>query len=391
MRPSCKSASMLCMGPLALLLASCSSLGGAGPSKSAIRAAGDPALGAEGIVIVELDRSVIARMALHDRSSNFASVFGDVQPTLTMIGNGDMVDVAIWEAPPAVLFGTAMAGPRGSDTVSVGQSVVIPEQMVGDDGAITVPFIGQVEVANRNTAQVEREILNRLRGRAHDPQVIVRLIQNEARNVTVMGEVASSRRVPLSAQGQRVLDAVANAGGPTRPVDKTTIQLARGAEAVVMPLEEVVRDPAQNIRLQPGDVVTLFHQPFSFTALGAVSQNTEISFEGVGLTLAEALGRVGGLRDDRADIRGVFVFRMEDPEHLGISPNSAAAADELGIPVIYRLDLSEPASIFLARQFEIQDDDILYVSTAPGADLQRFISTLSNSAFSIIGLSNAVR
>jgi polysaccharide export outer membrane protein len=56
--------------------------------------------------------------------------------------------------------------------------------------------------------------------------------------------------------------------------------------------------------LHPDDVVTALYQPYSFTALGAVGRNAEIDFEGTGLTLTQALGRIGGLRDDRADIKG---------------------------------------------------------------------------------------
>ena len=218
----------------------------------------------------------------------------------------------------------------------------------------------------------------------------MRLVQNDARAVTILGEVANSRRVPLGARGERVLDALASAGGPSRPVDKSTIQIARGGTAIAMPLEQVVRDPAQNIRLLPDDVVTVFHQPFSFTALGALSRNAEIPFEGSGLTLAEALGSGSAACATTAPIfAACSSFRMEDPAALAAEIAGSQAAERR--PVIYRLDLSDPASIFIAREFAMRDDDIVYVSSAPGADLQRFISTLSSAAFSVSGLGNAVQ
>ena len=46
--------------------------------------------------------------------------------------------------------------------------------------------------------------------------------------------------------------------------------------------------------LQADDVLTVIHQPYSFIALGAVAQNAEVPFEGSGLSLAQALGRIGG-------------------------------------------------------------------------------------------------
>ena len=38
----------------------------------------------------------------------------------------------------------------------------------------------------------------------------------------------------------------------------------------------------------------------------------------------------------------------------------------------------------------VRDDDVLYVSNAPGADLQKFLTTISNVAFSVIGITNAL-
>lgn len=374
-----------------LAIAACSSLGASGPSGSDIRKAGSQSYAESGIQVIDLDSSALARVLSYGRSNSFAEIFGDGRATDTLIGNGDIVDITIWEAPPAVLFGATTSNSGLEASLSVAQSATIPQQMVGADGTISVPFAGNIAAAGRTTSQIERDILRRLSGKAHDPQAIVRLAQNEARNVTIIGEVANSRRMPLTAKGERLLDALASAGGPTEPVGKTTVQIARDGNVVIMPLEQVVRDPVQNIRLLPDDVVTILYQPYSFTALGAVVRSAEIPFEGSGLSLAEALGRMGGLRDDRADIRGVFIFRME--ETAALDPVTAATARTTAagrVPVIYRVDLSDPASIFAIRDFYIEDDDIVYVSTAPGADLQRFISTLSGAAFSIVGISDAV-
>ena len=217
------------------------------------------------------------------------------------------------------------------------------------------------------------------------------MAQNDARNATVIGEVASSRRIPLGSRGERVLDAIASAGGPRQPVGQTTIRLTRGSITATMPLDAMIIEPRQNIRLQPDDVVTVLHQPFSFTALGAVSRNAEIPFEGKGITLAQAIGRMGGLRDDRADIRGVFIFRLEQPAALDPAVAKVANKTNRGrVPVIYRLDLADASSFFAAQDFAIHDKDLVYVSSAPGADLQRFLATVSNLAFSVISVGNAV-
>lgn len=379
-----------CAVLLAVLLAGCSSTGGSGPSAGAIgRAARTPAA-AQGISVVALDEAVARRAAAFARSQQFSDVFPAVAPSGTVIGTGDVLDIAIWEAPPAVLFGAAAPGAGLGGPLA--QNAGIPQQAVGDDGTVNVPFVGTLAVRGKTPQEVGRTIVSRLAGRAHRPQAIVRLAQNDSRAVTVMGEVGATRRVPLTPRGERLLDAIAAAGGPRQPIVKTTIQLTRDGRTAAMPLDAIVRDPAQNLVLKPGDIVTAVFQPYSFVALGAVGQNAEVPFEGGGITLAQALGRIGGLRDDRANVRGVFIFRLEQPAALdpALADTARRTAEGL-IPVVYRLDLSQGASFFTAQDFVIRDRDMVYVSNAPIADLQKFLNIVSSAAFSVTGINNAVR
>jgi polysaccharide export outer membrane protein len=263
--------------------------------------------------------------------------------------------------------------------------------MVDDRGQIKVPFAGVIMAAGRSPREVEREITARLAGKAHDPQVSVQISSNASANVTVVGDLATNGRVPLTPKGERLLDVLASVGGVKQPIGKVTIQISRGGRVAYMPLEAVIRDPAQNIRLEANDVVTALYQPFSFTALGQTGSSAEVPFESTGLTLAQALGRVGGLKDDRANVRGAFIFRLEDPAAL--DPTVAATARRTPdgrIPVIYRIDLSNPTTFFAAQSFPVRDKDILYVSAAPLSDFQRFFGMVSSMTFSLIGLSNAI-
>lgn len=374
---------------LAVLLAGCSTVGASGPSSRAIKRAAAPAA-AQGITIVPLDEAAAQRAASFAQSQRFADVFGVGSPTSTVIGVGDVLDILIWEAPPAVLFGATAPGANIGSAIA--QSAGIPQQVVGEDGSVTIPFVGNLPVLGRTPQQIGGMIVKRLASRAHSPQAIVRLAQNDSRAVTVMGEVGATRRMPLTPRGERLLDALATAGGSRQPVAKTTVQLMRAGRTATMSLDTIVRDPSQNVMLQPGDVVTAIFRPYSFIALGAVGQNAEVPFEGGGISLAQALGRVGGLRDDRADVRGVFIFRLEHPEVLAPATAQAARRTARGlVPVVYRLDLGKGASFFTAQDFTVRDRDVIYVSNAPIADLQKFLSIVSSAAFSVTGINNALQ
>lgn len=373
----------------AAALSGCSSFGASGPSGKAVRgaAAADPR-----IKVVELTEPVARRVMAGQQRASLAEALGDAPLRGTLVGPGDVLDIAIWEAPPAALFGTSAIDNRLSSGVpAVAKSADIPQQMVDGDGRITVPFAGSVSVLGRSPRDIAREIAARLSGKANDPQVIVRIAENQAAQVTVVGDVVTSRHVSLTTKGERLLDALASAGGVRQPVDKMTIQITRGGKVATQPLSMVIRDPAQNIRLGANDVVTALYQPYSFQALGAFGTNAEVNFEATGLTLAQALGRIGGLQDNRADIKGVFIFRLEDPNLLDAGTVTAGATTPDGkVPVIYRVDMSNPGTFFIAQGFPIQHRDVLYVSNAPLVDIQKFVNVVSSMAFSVVSVGNAV-
>lgn len=381
-----------CLSAMLISLGGCGMMPAVGPSsRSIVRAEGHTVANAD-IKVIDVTDGVARQMLAGSRAALFSEVLGQGAPDSTVVGRGDILDIAIWEAPPAALFGGTIGGARevGIANNQVAKSMNMPEQMVGTDGRVTVPFAGSVLAAGRAPQDIARDIVGRLFGKAHDPQVIVRLVRNATREVTVVGDVVTNTRLPLTAKGERILDALAGAGGAKQPVGKTTIQVSRGTRTTSLALSTIIADPAQNVYLQPGDVVTALYQPFSFTALGATGGNGEIPFEGNGITLAQALGRVGGLRDDRADVRGVFIFRLETPAALDPAVAAGARTTPDGkVPVIYRIDMKDPATFFIAQSLPIRDKDVLYVSNAPIADLQKFVNILSSMIFPAITIQNA--
>lgn len=362
---------------LALLLGACATLPAAGPSSGTINAIGKHEADASGIRIVDVTGAVARQVVAASHPAQFSRDLGEGRAIGAAIGKGDVLDIAIWEAPPAALFGSAGGEALLSTSGSTARGTSLPEQMVDSDGRITIPFAGSIQAAGQTPQDIARGITGRLAGKAHQPQAIVRLVRNAAATVTVVGDVTTSGRVPLTAKGERVLDVLAASGGVKQPVNKTTIRITRGSRTTAMALEAVIRDPAQNVILQPGDVMTVLFQPFSFVALGATGRNEEIAIEATGVSLAQALGRVSGLQDSRANAKGVFVFRFEDPAALSPEQRSATPPGPDGkVPVIYRINLKDPAAFFIAQTFPIRDKDVLYVSNAPLADFQKFVSVI---------------
>lgn len=379
---------------LAMALSGCAVMSASGPTAKSIRAERGQVVDNSQIKLIEVTDTVARGLVANARRSSFIDELGEGRPIGSVVGQGDVLDIAIWEAPPATLFGGSGSDVRLGSTSSgsLARGSSLPEQMVDSDGQIVIPFIGRVQAAGRTPQAIAKNITSRLSGLAHQPQAIVRLSRNAAANVTVVGEVANSTRVPLTSRGERVLDVLATAGGVRQPIGKMTIQITRGSKVTSLPLEMVIRDPRQNVRLEPDDVMTLLYQPYSFTALGAIGKNDELPFEATGLTLAQALGRISGLQDSRADVKGVFIFRFEDPNAVDPALRQSTQLTPDGkLPVIYRINLKDPSSFFIAQSFPIRDKDVLYVSNAPLADIQKFVSVIFSTFLPIATTATAFR
>jgi polysaccharide export outer membrane protein len=257
--------------------------------------------------------------------------------------------------------------------------------MVNSKGYIHIPFAGNIRAAGRTLSQIESSIVSRLKDKAHQPQALVRMAENNSSDVTVVGEVTASRRVPLTPHRERLLDALAAAGGVRQDINKMTLQVTREGRVNAMPLVNIIRDPRQNIVLQSGDVITALFQPYSFTVLGATGKNEEINFEAQGISLTQALARAGGLQDGRADARAVFIFRFEDKDVFAEEKLKRSHTPQY-VPVVYQLNLTDPASFFTAQQFKINNQDVLYVSNAPAADLQKFLNIVVSAVYPIVNV-----
>jgi polysaccharide biosynthesis/export protein len=376
---------LACLALSAILLAGCSTFfSSIGPSGKDIKNAAD-GRSLPPVQVVDVNEEVTRRLTAQRSRHLFSEVLSNRPDRLQPIGSGDFLAVTIWEAAPATLFGSVQVNPMGIPAPSL--PTTLPEQPVDGEGCITVPFAGRIPAAGKTLPEIAAEIKERLAKKANQPEVLVLLTRNLSSTVTVVGEVTISTRVPLTAAHERLLDALAVAAGVKQPVNKTTIQITRGASVYALPLETIIQDPKQNVSLQSGDVITALFQPLSFTALGATGKNDEINFETQGISLAQALARSGALIDSRSNPSGVFVFRLEKKStetESGPAEDATMTTAQGLVPVIYRVDLKDPRSLFWIQNFPIKDKDVLYVSNAPAAELQKFLNLLFTLAYPVL-------
>jgi polysaccharide export outer membrane protein len=376
---------------LTAVLTGCASLPTSGPSADDVLQQSVTGQ-AQNYAVIDVSPAVVD-ILLSRRADSLLGSFGDYRPSVDpRIGVGDTLAVTIWEATAGGLF----SAPLLADRFSTGsKSATIPEQVVGRDGSITVPYAGRIRVAGLSIDQVQRTVERALDGKAIQPQVLVSIVKPTSNSVTVTGEVSGGARIPLSVKGDRVMDVIAAAGGLRAPVNETFIQLSRGERTARVAMSRVVRDPRQNIFMRPNDVVTLVREPQTFVAYGATGRNAEVPFDAEGISLSEAIAKAGGLLDYRADPAGVFILRYE-PEAVArvLIPGSPLLQPGRSVPIVYRLNLRDASSMFVSQRFRIFAKDVLYVSNAPITEAQKGLQVfymLAAPVGTAAALSSAVR
>src|SRR5262249_42531180 len=109
----------------------------------------------------------------------------------------------------------------------------------------------------------------------------------------------------------------------------------------------------------------------------------QIPFGAWRITLAEAVAKAGGLRDDAADPASVFLYRGETrdvAEAMGIDCSKFQGPI---IPVIYNINFRNPGSYFLATTFDKRKKDFFYLFNSFPVEAKKFLiyEILINATF----------
>ncbi|SKA21429.1 polysaccharide export outer membrane protein [Enhydrobacter aerosaccus] len=344
---------------LGVAVAGCQAIPGDGPWMNGAKSTSSEALPFDLIDLTPTTVVAYRPPATVDQTSTTSNLSAGAR---VAVAPGDVLKVRIFEPYEGSIFPTIQK--PGAD---------LGNQRVTDDGTIEVPYVGTVRVAGMDLGQIERQIVTQLGNKAQNPQVIVEYVADRNNTVMVSGEVKNPGRLSLLEGTRSVVDAVNRAGGP--------VGVATQLQAVVRRHGTVILDKqysellaGADIGIQKGDEIVLRPNSQVFTVLGAVAKAGNVELTKSNMTLLEALGEVHGLSDERANKTGVFVFRMGD-----IQDNPSARAR------VFRLDLMQPVSIFVAQQFGMQARDVIYVTNAPLYEYNKILSALYRTV-SIVGV-----
>lgn len=381
------------------LLAACSQLPVDGPNHRDITTGATTSLlndrrsVAMDYALVDIDSNVLQNVSDISFDSFFRSFGkGGGPPPVIRVGVGDVVQVSVFESAAGGLFIPAEAGIRP------GNFVTLPPQHVDQSRTITVPYAGEIIAAGRTVKEIEQEIEGKLNKRAIEPQVVLSLVERNAPQVAVVGDVINgANKLQIHLGGERILDMISRAGGIKYPGYESFVTLQRGHKKATVYFPTLVRNSGENIYVAPGDTIYVYRDQQKYVAIGAlgsVGQTSgltgQFTFDQERLSLNEAVAKAGGLLDTRADPRQVFLYRLEyrdSLERMGVDLAKFSPGERL-IPTVYRANYRDPSNFFAAQSFQMRHKDIIYVSNADSIEVVKFLDYVSAITGTVSGVAS---
>lgn len=339
---------------LLLALSGCGLLSGSGPRVNSIEKGSEASVDSDyPYKVIDLNPSNIADYLVPKPEAPNSHVTRAGVPPVRL-GPGDVLKVVISDdsGEDKTVFAPLSTG-----------GTIFDQVPVDSEGYISLPYMGRKHIAGDTLNEAANVIRNGIKGSAGSPQVYVEFVMDYSGSVLVSGAVKSPGRFSPTKGPLTLIDAINDAGGPSLDPYLITVHVRTGQDVRTYNYQDVLS--GQNIALPANAEVVLDHSTERFVALGAVSQPGLHDFTSPHPNLLEVLGSVGGLNDRQADPSGVFVFRLQQD----VSTDKPEAK-------VFRLDMRNPVSMFLAKTFLVHPGDAIYVTNSPVYEMEKIIAPI---------------
>ncbi len=227
---------------------------------------------------------------------------------------------------------------------------------VPEDGTISIPYVGELQVIGRSLSQISTELNEKLIPISKTGRASVGRSARIARTANVLGEVKNPGPVQLEKSNITSLDLLAASGGPVKEEHLFKYTLRRDGRDYAFDYQGF-RQKA--FPVEEGDLLTVSTNVSNrFYVMGAINRSSIVPFPVPSPTLADALAAATGLSIQISDPSGVFVFRKGNPDR------------------VFTVNLKDPGAMFITQRFSIEGEDLVYVTEAPLSRWSRLVNQL---------------
>lgn len=305
---------------------------------------------------------------------------------------------------------------------------------VRDDGTITIPEVGAVQVAGLTQDEAENNLFQVLVNNQFDPTFSLEISQFNSQRVAVGGAVKTPVVLPITPNQLTLGDALIGAGGATvRDREFASIRIYRDGTLYQIPLETYVENPGLKDKLlRDGDAVfvdttydldramAFYQAKIDVISLRATARTTALNALQTEVNLRrDALneersnfqrrrelgedtrdyvyltGEVNnqsrfalpyGRRATLADVlfgEGGFDNTTGDPSQIYVL-RSGTAPQQGEVIIAYHLNARNAANYVMSTQFEMRPNDVIFVEEQPitkwNRALQQFLPSVLRAA-----------
>lgn len=249
-------------------------------------------------------------------------------------------------------------GPKDLLEITVGgmQEIDKLAVRVSEDGSITLPLVGSLDVNNLTRLEVERKLV-RIVGEKYlvDPQVTVFIKEYKSRLVSVLGAVERTGPVELLGR-QTLLSIISQAGGLTRDAGNDIVVIRQlpdgGSTSLHVSIDDlfIKGDASLNIPLEAGDIINIpVDKLVSIYVFGQVKNPGALQVKKSSMpTLLQAIAQAGGLTERAA--KGRVAVRRKDAAgketEFKVNVKDILKGKRKDIPLIENDTVFVPESLF---------------------------------------------
>jgi polysaccharide export outer membrane protein len=302
--------------------------------------------------------------------------------------------------------------------------------VVSDDGGISIPDIGRVEIAGLTLAEAQDRVFRFLLDNQVDPAFSLEVAEFNSQRVTVGGAVRQAARVPITLVPLTLDEALTATGGVTvRDEQFASIRIYRDGTLYQIPYEDFLARPdLRNRRLRDGDAIFVdtrfdLDRAFEFyrQEVDVIRLRSQARLDVLDMMSTEMAMRRSQLDERRGNFEARMEFGAEARDYVYLAgevteqariplpyAQTATLADviydgggvptrtgnpaniyvlrpsadpaEFGAVTAWHLDARNAVNISLATRMEMRPNDIVFVEEQPitkwNRVIQQFVPSL---------------
>lgn len=354
---------MMALGLVVLLTASCSLPRGAALPSEILSEQNQPDPSFQVVPVTRANLAEVSKWPVTGWRGSYRWINTQRGPQSPLIRIGDTVHLVIWDSQE-----NSLLLPASAKQTSLEGMVVSPE------GTIFLPYLGEVAIQNMTPRAAREKIQKSLEAIVPSAQVQLSLSAGQQNSVDLVSGVTKPGTYPLPSRNYTILSLLAQGGGIEKDMRNPVVRLIRDGQSYEIRADRLMSEAQMNTTLRGDDKVLVEEDKRYFTALGATGREELVHFDREHITALEALSMIGGLSDNRANLKSVLVLR--DYPQKAVRDNGTGPTHQ---QVVFVFDLTSADGLFASRQFPINPQDTVLAT-----------ETVVSSARTVFGLIGSI-